>query len=87
MKSVCPIWKCFTQDLVHVTYVLECAGGASITGYKVIITGGGKTYTKTTTARSHTFTGLKNATQYTVTVEAITKYGSSSRVTVRVGVA
>jgi alpha-tubulin suppressor-like RCC1 family protein len=62
-------------------------GGASITGYKVMITGGGKTYTKTTTARSHTFTGLKNATQYTVTVEAITKYGSSSRVTVRVGVA
>ena len=62
-------------------------GGASITGYKVIITGGGKTYTKTTTARLHTFTGLKNATQYTVTVEAITKYGSSSRVTVRVGVA
>jgi alpha-tubulin suppressor-like RCC1 family protein len=62
-------------------------GGASITGYKVIITGGGKTFTKTTTARTHTFTGLKNATQYTVTVEAITKYGSSSRVTVRVGVA
>ena len=62
-------------------------GGASITGYKVIIAGGGKTYTKTTKLRTHTFTGLKNATQYTVTVEAITKYGSSSRVTVRVGVA
>jgi alpha-tubulin suppressor-like RCC1 family protein len=62
-------------------------GGASITGYKVIITGGGKTFTKTTKLRTHTFTGLKNATQYAVTVEAITKYGSSSRVTVKVGVA
>jgi alpha-tubulin suppressor-like RCC1 family protein len=62
-------------------------GGASITGYKVIITGGGKTFTKTTKLRTHTFTGLKNATQYKVTVEAITKHGSSSRVTVKVGVA
>jgi hypothetical protein len=62
-------------------------GGASITGYKVVITGGGKTFTKTTTARTHTFTALKSATQYTVAVEAITKYGSSSKATARVGVA
>jgi hypothetical protein len=62
-------------------------GGASITGYKVTISGGGKTSSKTVTTKSVTFTSLKSATTYLARIQAITKNGLSDPVTVRIGVA
>lgn len=62
-------------------------GGAPITGYKVTISGGGKTSSTTVTTKSITFTSLKSATTYLARIQAITKNGLSDPVTVRVGVA
>jgi hypothetical protein len=62
-------------------------GGTTSVTYKVTLTGGGKTFVKTVSSRTATFTGLKNATKYTAKIVAITKFGSSSPVTVTVSVA
>jgi len=62
-------------------------GGATVKNYKVTLRSGGKTFTKTVTTKSATFTGLKNATTYTATIVAVTKFGNSDPVTFKVAVA
>ena len=62
-------------------------GGASSVTYTVTLTGGGKTFVKKTSSRTATFSGLKNATAYSVKIVATTKFGSSDAVVIRVPVA
>ena len=54
-------------------------GGAPILDYKVVITNNGKTFTKTVkpSARAITLTGLANASDCTVKIQARNKYGYS----------
>ena len=53
-------------------------GGQPVTRYDAICTGGGRTYTGSSTNSSNTVSGLTNETPYTCTVTATNSVGTSS---------
>lgn len=62
-------------------------GGSVIREYIVTLTGGGRTIKKSIKSSTVTFSQLKNATTYSATIQAVTKFGISDKVSVKVGVA